>query len=323
MNKSGTSSTVTERLAALSEMVRLRILRLVEREELSVGEIAKIAQLPQSTVSRHLKILLDGGWVAKRSEGTATLYRMVPDDVPPQERALWTEVRTQLENPRAPELEEDLRRLKSALAERRSDSQSFFGRVAGSWDALRQELFGEQVVPGALGALASPSWVVADLGCGTGNAAELLAPHVREVIAIDQSGPMLDAASKRLTGVDNVRFVEGALESLPLDDDSVDLSICVLVVHHLESPVSAFREMSRVTRSGGLVVIIDMLAHERESYRHTMGHRWLGFSEETMETMLAEAGVVEARFSELPPSPSGLGPGLFVCRGMVPTVDDR
>ena len=96
MKRESDTKFLLERLADLGEVVRLRVLRLVEAEELSVGEIAKVVQLPQSTVSRHLRVLLDGGWVTKRSEGTATMYRLVHDDLPPAHRALWRTVREQM-----------------------------------------------------------------------------------------------------------------------------------------------------------------------------------------------------------------------------------
>src|SRR5687767_1510070 len=128
MKRMRPASTVTDLLGALSEVVRLRILRLLEVEELSVGEVAKVVQLPQSTVSRHLKVLADGGWLAKRNAGTATLYRLVLDDLSLAARTLWLAVRSQIGE--APEIGEDARRLTGVLAERRLDSQAFFGRVA-------------------------------------------------------------------------------------------------------------------------------------------------------------------------------------------------
>src|SRR5690606_24635631 len=119
------------RLSALGEAWRLRLLRLLEAEELSVGEIARVMQLPQSTVSRRLKMLADGGWIARRSEGTATLYRFLLDDLDEGARAVWLVVREQLGQD--PQLEEDRRRLAAVLAERRVDSPALVRRVAGRW----------------------------------------------------------------------------------------------------------------------------------------------------------------------------------------------
>lgn len=319
MKPSSPAASLSDHLSALGEPVRLRILRIVEKEELSVGEVAKIVQLPQSTVSRHLKVLLDAGWVTRRSEGTATLYRLIPDDLAPACRGLWRAIREQLPaDPAAADLAEDDRRLASVLAERREDSQAFFGRVAGQWDEVRAQLFGPRFTPLALLNLLPAEWTVADLGCGTGNAAELLAPAVRRVIAVDQSGPMLAAAQKRLAGVKNVDFLAGDLEALPLADASVDAAVCVLVLHHVADPGQACREAARILRPGGTALIVDMVEHDRTTYRHTMGHRWLGFSSRAMEAYLAAAGLEQVRYRPLASDTQALGPGLFVCTARRP-----
>src|SRR6185295_15361850 len=132
------------------------------------GEMAQIVQLPQSTVSRHLKVLADGGWVSKRNEGTATFYRLHLDDLAPDARALWRTVREQLGD--SGDLAEDLRRLRAVLDDRKTDSETFFGRAGGEWDQIRAELFGDRFTSLALLSLINPRWSVADLGCGTGNA---------------------------------------------------------------------------------------------------------------------------------------------------------
>ncbi|HYE03678.1 MAG TPA: metalloregulator ArsR/SmtB family transcription factor [Phycisphaerales bacterium] len=307
---------LSDQLAVLSEPIRLRLLRLLEREELSVGELSRVVQLPQSTVSRHLKLLADAGWLLKRTEGTATLYRLVQDDLAAPLRALWAPVRQHLEA--SPDLAEDRRRLTGVLAERMSDSQAFFGRVAGEWDSVRGQLFGDRFTLQGLLALLPAGWVVADLGCGTGNISELLAPVVREVIAVDQSGPMLRAARRRLQGAANVTFVRAGLENLPIADGAVDAAICVLVLHHLQDPAAALREMARLLSPGGVALIIDMVEHDRTSYKHTMGHRWLGFPPEQMARWAREAGLAEPRTLRLPSHPDARGPALFACTATRP-----
>lgn len=307
---------VTDRLSALAETIRLRILRVLEVQELSVGEVSSVVQLPQSTVSRHLKLLSDGGWLARRTEGTATFYRLTLDDLPIESRALWIAVRDQLGQ--SAELAEDSRRVQSVLAERRTDSQTFFGRVAGEWDDLRTQLFGDRFTQAGLLSLVNPTWSVADLGCGTGNASELLAPYVRKVIAVDQSEAMLGAARKRMTGHSNVEFVAGSLDKLPLPDRSVDAAVCVLVLHHLDRPGAALSEMHRILRSdhgGGCGLVIDMLEHDRSEYRHAMGHKHMGFPKGTVTGMLKDAGFDLVTHRELPGDPDGKGPGLFVAVG--------
>lgn len=305
---------VTALLQALGEEIRLRICRVLEREELSVGEIAAVVQLPQSTVSRHLKVLASAGLVTRRAVGTATLYRLLQDDLSPPARTVWGTVRDQMGDD--PRLAEDLRRLAGVLAERRTDSVSFFGQVAGEWDKVRSELFGGGFTAPALLSLLPSDWVVADIGCGTGNAAELLAPVVREVIAIDQSGPMLDAAKKRLAGIGTVRFVEGVVTRLPLDDASVDAAVLVLVFHHVSELAQAMAELARIIRLGGKVLIVDMFEHELTHFRNTMGHAHLGFSRDTMAELLERNGFTGVRVDALPTTASARGPGLFAAVGV-------
>lgn len=319
---SGQSVSVSERLAALSEPIRLRIARLVEREELSVGEVAAVLQLPQSTVSRHLKQLHGSGWLIRRPEGTATRYQLLEEALAESSRSVWRTVRRELDADGgvAPVLAEDDRRLRTVLADRRTDSVSFFGRHSGEWDKLRGELFGPRVTCEALLSLVPSGWCVADIGCGTGNAAEVLASHVREVIAVDRSAEMLEAAERRLSGATNVRFVRASAESLPLEDGCVDAATCLLVLHHVPAPAEALREMARVVRPGGVVLVVDMFPHDRAIYRHTMGHEHLGFSEETVCGAMAAAGLEGVRVTGLTTPSDARGPGLFAATGRRPGV---
>lgn len=299
-----------QRLSALGDVARLRILRLLDREELSVGELAKALQLPQSTVSRHLKLLHDGGWVTKRASGTASLYRVTEPSLLPQMRELWQVARSQLGD--SPTLQQDDARLDEVLAERRVDSRSFFGQIGGEWDALRRELFGETFTANALLSLLQQDWVVADIGCGTGDASEQIAPHVKKVVAIDREPAMLDAARKRLVGLDNVEFRKGEVANLPLRDEEIDVAMIFLVLIHLEAPGEALREIARTLRPGGFVLAVDMVPHNRESYHHTMGHKHLGFDEKQVRSWAKAAGLGQVRYRRLRPNTSSKGPGLFV-----------
>ena len=299
-----------ERLSTLSDLGRLRLLRLLEREELSVGELARALQLPQSTVSRHLKVLHERGWVGKRSAGTASLYRLDAGALGPEEAALWTLARQQLGT--SPTLTGDDARLAEVLTERRGDSRAFFGRLGGEWDELRGELFGGDFTAEALLSFVSPAWTIADLGCGTGNAVERLAPIVKKVVAIDREPAMLDAARRRLERFDNIEFRAGDLLDLPLDDASVDAVMVFLVLHHLPDPAAAVAEMARVLRPGGVVMIVDMVLHDRDLYRHTMGHVHLGFDESTIAGWLPDTGLSHLTYRRLRPDTTARGPGLFV-----------
>lgn len=319
MKQRADAKPISDLLATLADPTRLRVLRLLEAEELSVGEVAKVVQLPQSTVSRQLKVLAEAGWLARRAAGPATLYKLVLDDLDTAARGVWLAARPGVDA--SWPAEEDHRRLASVLLERRLDSQAFFGRVAGEWDEMRTRLFGSSFTARALLGLLPSGWSVADVGCGTGNAAELLAPVVERVVAIDRSEPMLDAARRRLASARNVEFAAGSLERLPLPDRSVDAAVCVLVLHHVEEPSAALAEMRRVLRTdrgGGVALVVDMVEHRREEYRQTMGHRHLGFSASRMREMMWSAGFGgEVRVADLPGDPDGRGPGLFVATARV------
>jgi ubiquinone/menaquinone biosynthesis C-methylase UbiE/DNA-binding transcriptional ArsR family regulator len=316
----GRSPAILDHLASLADNTRSRILLLLDRHELTVGELCGIMQLPQSTVSRHLKALSDADWIAARAEGTSHLYTMTRpstgsgraerDELDPSARRLWQLVREQVGASSA--AEQDQRRLQAVLAERRTKSQEFFSSSAGQWDRVRDELFGDRFHLGALAAFADPSWTVGDLGCGTGQVSAALAPFVARVIGVDGSAAMLQAAKKRLTAIENVELRRGDLESLPIDDARLDAATMMLVLHHLPEPEKALAEASRVVKPGGRVLIVDMLAHDRESYRQQMGHVWLGFPEEHTRRMLGANGFEHARVVALPPVAKAKGPALFV-----------
>lgn len=297
-------------IAQLGDSARVRMLRLLELEELGVGELASIVQLPQSTVSRHLKALHDHRWIQKRSEGTASLYRVQLEALDPDQKQLWETTRSRLGSNSA--LSEDEVRLHEVVGNRRIDSRAFFGRVGGEWQEVRTELFGIGFGADALLSLLDPTWVIADLGCGTGDVARRLAPVLDRVIAIDREPSMLTACRKRLKDLDNVEIMQGDLESLPLESGSLDAAVIMLVMHHMEDPIAIVREAHRVIRKGGVLLVVDMVAHHREDYRFTMGHEHLGFDETDVQSWLNSTDFLHMRYRRLPPQPEGKGPGLFV-----------
>jgi len=300
---------ILDHLSVLGEVTRSRILLALERHELTVAELCDVLQAPQSTVSRHLKALLDSGWVTARAEGTSRLYRSGRDAMEPAARRLWQLVREQVAE--SPSAVQDGLRLEGVLAERRTKSEEFFTSSAGQWDRLREELFGSAFHLHALLGLLDDSWVVGDLGCGGGQVAEILAPCVARVIAVDDSAAMLQAARRRLRGLDTVELRRGRLEALPIDDGTLDAAACVLVLHHVPDPGRALAEAARVLRPGGRLLLVDMLPHDREHYRQQMGHVWLGFAESQIGAYLAAAGFESPRIRTLPPAPKAQGPNLF------------
>lgn len=305
--------------STLADLTRCRILQLVGRHELTVGELCTVLQTPQSTVSRHLKVLADGSWVQVRRQGRNHLYRLIPERLAPGALRLWRLLHEQMAGTAIEA--QDRQRLETVLAARRERSEAFFSSTVKQWDHMRDALFGDRFELLALLALLDRRWVVGDLACGTGPTAAALAPFVHRVIAIDGSSAMLDAARTRLAGTDNVDLRAGVLEQLPLDDHSLDAATLILALHHVADPSRVLREVRRVLRPGGRLLLVDMTPHEREAYRQEMGHIWLGFSDDEIDRELAAAGFRSGSYQTLPASAEAQGPALFVAVGIAADDD--
>src|SRR5918993_2332432 len=182
-------------LTTLADATRGRMLLILERHELTVTELCAVLQLPQSTVSRHLKTLADSAWVTPGRDGTSRYYTLALDERDAHTRRLWSLLREQIATTAG--ADQDARRLTGVLARRQSKSEEFFASAAGQWDRLRRELFGGASALHALPALIDPRWTVGDLGCGTGETSAALAPFVARTVAVDRSGDMLQVARKR------------------------------------------------------------------------------------------------------------------------------
>ena len=309
----GTHASIFDHLTALADSTRSRILLLLDRHELTVGELCAAMQLPQSTVSRHLKILADEGWLASRAEGTSRRYSMLTSKLDPSARRLWQVVRAQVAESAA--AGQDAHRLAGVLAQRRSAQVAFFDSVPAHWDRMRSELIGQRTDLLALLELLDDRSVVGDLGCGTGHVAEVIAQCVGRVIAVDESGPMLTAARKRLAPLENVELRSGRLEELPVEDAELDAAVLFLVAHYVTDPPDVIREVARALKPGGRIVVVDFMPHEREEYVLQMGHVWQGLDEAQMRDWLAAAGFGALRYRALTADPQAKGPGMFVASG--------
>ncbi|MFT4626217.1 MAG: SAM-dependent methyltransferase [Myxococcota bacterium] len=284
----------------------MRILSVLETDELSVGELMRVLDTPQSTMSRHLKALRTGGWVTRRSEGTAGWFQAVQRDGASGD--LWQLVRAAAAD--SPDLQADRERLAGVLAAREVDSETFFGRMHDRWDALRRQLFGDGYVLPTLLALLPEDQCIADLGCGTGDTVAAVAPWVRRVIGVDRERGMLQTAAARTAHLKNVELRTGGLDDLPLTDGEADMAVCMLVLHHVDDLDRAFAEARRAIRQR--LVVLDMVAHERTQYHRTMGHRHLGFDRDAL-TALAEAhGWRILHWRVLPVEEGVQGPALFL-----------
>jgi ArsR family transcriptional regulator len=304
------TTTVLDRLSLLAEPSRSRILLLLDRHELTVSELCTVLQMPQSTVSRHLKLLVDDGWLVARGEGTTRFYKMVVSRLDNATRDLWAVVSSQYIATGV--ATQDLRRAESVLAKRRDKAQIFFLNSANAWDAMRTEMIGARTDLLALLDLLDPAWVVGDLGCGAGHISEALAPCVARVIAVDESSPMLGAAKLRLDEYANVELRPGTIESLPIEDDTLDAAVMFLVAHFITDPRKAMREVRRVIKPGGRLLIVDLMSHDNVEYVVQLGHVWQGFDAEQMKQWLTEAGFTSSRYRALPADPAAKGPAMFV-----------
>ena len=279
----------------LSDPTRIRILGLLEREELVVQELMDVLGMAQSRVSRHLAILRDAGLLVDRRDGTYVSYRFAP----PAEglwRDAWSLVRQQLEED--PTAQRDRDALERTLQARGERSRSFFDSVGPEWDALRKVFHDDVLRARAVTRMIEPDRSAVDVGTGTGILASELARLGLRVIGVDNSSRMLDAARSKLQreGLEAaVELRKGEAHRLPVDDASVDAAFAHMVLHYLPSPAEALREMARVVRPGGTVVVVDFLEHGHEWMRQELRVVWLGFPETKIREWFAQAGLGEPR----------------------------
>lgn len=311
-------------LKALADPTRLRILAAVAEEELTVGEIQEIVKSVQSSVSRNLAILRDAGLVQDRRAGTS-VYFSLRNDLAQPSRQLFDSLSRRFGE--LPEVKEDQKRLRQCRQRRIRRSRGYFEAIAGDWERIRKSYFDDRVSSLALEKLVPPSLIVADIGCGTGSLSFELARLAKNVVAIDLSREMLRQARllAKHKAIANVEFRQGDAEHLALADDSVDATFCVMVLHFLANPESAIGELCRITRPGGCVIVLDLVAHDQEWMREEMAHRWLGFHRSSIEEWFRAVGCSQVEF-ELTGSYAGERQNrngkraveIFVARAMIP-----
>jgi len=301
-----------------SDPTRLRILALLEREELAVQELMDILGMAQSRVSRHLAILREAGLIRDRRDGTYVFYRFGAPEGGPWREA-WELVRRSLSGDSG--VERDALALGQVMQARTARTRSFFDSVGPEWDAVRKVFNDDALRARAIARLVPPGLLVADIGTGTGILASELAGLGLRVVAIDNSSRMLEAARANLEreGTTGVELREGDVSALPLADGEVDAALAHMVLHYLPSPGEAIREMARAVRAGGSVVVVDFVQHQHEWMRQELGVHWLGFREEEVDVWFEAAGL-EAIRREVHQAPSAGRdlPATFIASARVP-----
>lgn len=274
----------------LADETRLRAIRALLDCPLTVGELTEVLALPQSTVSRHLAILRRGELVSDRRDGTFIWYSLA--DRLLRDEALVAVIRAAIA--RLPQEQADRERQRAVLEARRARTRDFFDALAGSYHNLAKAGGGPEGIAIAM-MMALPPTTVIDLGAGEGDVALPLARLGHRVIAIDSSPAMVRTleAKARAGGLSRVEVRLGELEALPLPSNLGDVVLLSQTLHHTRRPEVALAEATRVARSGGRVVVLDLVRHEQDWVREKLGDLWLGFEPEAVREWLARAGLSE------------------------------
>src|SRR5215470_1244769 len=276
-------ASILKSLRLVSDPNRLRLLLLLEREELSVAELQEILSKGQSQISTHLAQLKQAGLVDDRRTGKNSFYRLT---APAELMELLRRAA-----PEIPEAEHDRDALRLVLRKRQDRMRRYFDELAGK--------FGRQYVPGrswkgiaeALLKL-MPPMVIADLGAGEGTISQLMAQRAKKVIAIDNSEKMVEFGSElaRTHGIANLEYRLGDLEDVPIRTGTVDLAFFSQALHHAVHPEKAVAEAWRILKAGGRIAILDLNRHQFEEAREMYADLWLGFTEMEIERYLKSAG---------------------------------
>lgn len=296
------SASLSDTLRVLSDPTRLRILALLAREELSVGELARVLEMAQSRVSNHLRILREAHLLEERHVGRTTHLRLSGSALEASSRAsdptarVWHALRSEVRT--IPEHAADTARLERVVRERGAGADEFFDRVAGLWDKIGVDFRTGQARQRAAAALLPYDLVLGDLGCGTGYVAQALAGLCTRLVCVDRSKGMLAEARKKLGQVPegcHVEYRRGELDDLPLEDSELDGCVAAMVLHHLPSPSKACAEMQRVLKPGGRAVVLELAPHKEDWMRAAQGDRHLGLAPRDVMRALEKAGFVDVR----------------------------
>jgi ArsR family transcriptional regulator len=283
--------SLAELFQALADPTRLRILALLRAMELSVGELAQVLGQSQPRVSRHLKILADAGVVERRKEGSWVFLTLAD---PARVDAIFGLIECWPDRAAEALFAADGARLDAIRADRAEAASRYFTTYADVWDSIRSmhvaESEVEQAIERAVGK--QPLGRLIDIGTGTGRMLELFGPRASQAVGIDRSSEMLRLARVKLQAAGIVSSLrQGDMYALPLADSSADIAIIHQVLHYAHSPAGAILEAARVLGDGGVLLVVDFAAHEREELRTTDAHVRLGFDDDSMAGWFTAAGL--------------------------------
>ena len=280
-----------ELIKLLSDATRLRLLALLQTEPLSVVELQEIMDMGQSRISSHLALLRQAGLVEDRREGKKSFYSVIP----PAERPLRGIYEASLAAAtQMPAFSEDAENLDRVLTKRRAEAEAYFNMVASrlgrqycpgrSWEAIGHFLL-----------LLTPEIDIVDLGAGEGVLSQLLARKARSVICVDNSPSMVKVGTglAREHGFENLSYLLGDIEEVPLPDASTDLALLSQALHHAGKPEVAIAEAWRILRPGGRLVVLDLNQHTFEKARELYADRWMGFSPNRLYHWIKSTGFAD------------------------------
>ena len=295
-----TAQQSVEVLRAAGEPTRLRILALLEREELAVLELCRVLGQSQPRVSRHLKLLAEAGLVERFPDGAWVFYRLAGAGTP---RDLIGEILAHVD-PRDPVFTADCGKLNDVQAERVAAAHAYFAENAAHWDQVQSLYASDTDVEGEILRVSGAGRIrrLVDLGAGTGRMLALLGPRADHAVGLDLSQQMLNIARRNATeaGLVNVELRHGDIFDTRLPDGSADLVVVHQVLHYLGDPAAAVREAARIVAVDGRLIIVDFAPHRLEFLREDHQHRRLGFSDEEMARWLGEAGLPHIALQSLP-----------------------
>jgi ubiquinone/menaquinone biosynthesis C-methylase UbiE/DNA-binding transcriptional ArsR family regulator len=276
-------------LEAVAEATRLRLLALLAEAELTVTELTAILGQSQPRISRHLKLLVDAGILERNREGAWAFFRLGDGAA----ARMASSILRHLDGHDAA-IAADKARLIEVRSTRAQQAEAYFAKVAGDWDRIRSLHVSERGVEKAMAEIIGKNRVNAllDIGTGTGRMLELFAGLAGRTVGIDQSAAMLAVARSNLDkhAVRNVQLRQGDIYALPVERDAFDLILVHQVLHFLDDPARAIREMKRVAAPGGRIMIVDFAPHGQEFLRTDHAHRRLGFGKDEIGAILSEAG---------------------------------